>query len=326
MNGVIKTHQEELLALRKTVSLKQKTLSESESNLTTIGTYVDKLEERLTSFAITRRDMEERERQCKQIEEAANVTESERKALQVKVDEYAKEQEGLKRLLEELASERASLQKDNRKLLTEREFRIGEQESLQENCASLETEVKALANQAYEFRSKCEALEPDFEAAKESNRLLQSRVEGMSDLEKELEASRSKNAEIQEHNERIQMELQSVREEKVRLEAAANNAIARLAEHDKQVEEKRLSTPLPTQSLPPSAEPRNVPFRSLRKKLSKATGMHGLLTPSSKITRREKGAQPNKGQWPSLPRVQKVGVLPKGQQPPPPPLPSEQPN
>jgi predicted RNase H-like nuclease (RuvC/YqgF family) len=99
--------------------------------------------------------------------------------------------------------------------LLELRFEVIKYESLQESCASLETEVKALANQAYKFRSKCEALEPHFEAVKESSRVLQSRVEGINDLEKELEASRSKNAEIQEHNERIQMELQSVREEKV---------------------------------------------------------------------------------------------------------------
>ena len=60
MNALIKTHQEELNILQKTLSSKQKTISESESNLTAIGTYVDKLEDRLTSFAVTRRDMEER--------------------------------------------------------------------------------------------------------------------------------------------------------------------------------------------------------------------------------------------------------------------------
>ncbi len=163
--------------------------------------------------------------------------------------------------------------------MLELRFEVIKYELLQENCVSLETEVKALANQAYKFRSKCEALEPDFEAAKEPSTVLQSCVEGISDLEKELEASRSKNAEIQEHNERIQMELQLVREEKVQLEAAANNATAWRAEHEKQVEEKRLSTPLPAQLLPPSAEARNVPLRSLQKILSKAAGMHGLFTP-----------------------------------------------
>jgi predicted RNase H-like nuclease (RuvC/YqgF family) len=97
--------------------------------------------------------------------------------------------------------------------LLELRFEVIKYKTLQENCASLETEVKALGNKAYKFRSKCKALEPDFEAVKESSRVLQSRVQGISDLEKELEASRSKNVEIQEHNERIQMELQLVREE-----------------------------------------------------------------------------------------------------------------
>jgi hypothetical protein len=60
--GIIKTHKGEVKALQQSIFTKQKTLSESESNITAIGTYVDKLQERLTSFAIMRRDMEEREK------------------------------------------------------------------------------------------------------------------------------------------------------------------------------------------------------------------------------------------------------------------------
>ena len=88
MNGVIQTHQEEVIALQQTVSSKQQAISETESNLTAIGTYVDKLEERLTSFAVTRRDMEERERVCKEIEESAIKTEAAKKELEVQVEHH----------------------------------------------------------------------------------------------------------------------------------------------------------------------------------------------------------------------------------------------
>ena len=171
-------------------------VAESESNLTAIGTYVDKLEERLTSFAITRRDMEQREKKCKEIEEAAAVTKTEKASLEVKVEEYSKEQEELKKLLEELASERTTLQKDNRKLLTEREFRIGEQEELLEKCSSLESEVKFLTEQVDEWKTKCEVLIPSLDAAESSKLELKSKIESLLSTEKDLEDANKEKSEL----------------------------------------------------------------------------------------------------------------------------------
>jgi hypothetical protein len=328
MNGVIKMHQEELNALTKTISMKQKTISESENNLTTIGTYVDRLEERLTSFAITRRDMEEREKKCKEIEEAAVVTDTERKALQVKVEESTKEQDEIKKVLEELATERATLQKDNRKLLTEREFRLGEQESLQEKCASLETDTKSLSAEMMVWKEKCEALAPALDAAEESNLVFRSRVDNLGDVEKELEAIRAKSAELQVGYEASQRELASVKEERERLEALVNKT--KPAESRDEAE----ATEDDGQSRPPSSPSgripnRDVPFRDIRKKLSKVTGIHGLVTPSSKgvkMITTGSFSLPKRQQRPQLPHAPKFsGGMPKGGRPGPPPVPSERP-
>lgn len=253
--------------LQQALSSKQKTISESESNLTAIGTYVDKLEDRLTSFAITRRDMEERERQCKEIEEAAAVIRAEKKELEGKIESQIEEQDELKKLLEELVAERAQLQKDKRELATDSEFRIAEQEQLQAKCASLECEVKELSDALADLREKHDVLAPALEAAEQSNLQLQESADAATELENQLEVVRSYNSNLQE-------ELSLLKQQNEALEAAVMKATGRLEE----ISQRSKSTP--------TTPSRNVPLRSLRKKLSKATGIHGAITPSSSMLKK----------------------------------------
>lgn len=253
--------------LQQALSSKQKTISESESNLTAIGTYVDKLEDRLTSFAITRRDMEEREKQCKEIEEAAAVIRAEKKELEGKIESQIEEQDELKKLLEELVAERAQLQKDKRELATDSEFRIAEQEQLQAKCASLECEVKELSDALADLREKHDVLAPALEAAEQSNLQLQESADTATELENQLEVVRSYNSNLQE-------ELSLLKQQNEALEAAVTKATGRLEE----ISQRSKSTP--------TTPPRNVPLRSLRKKLSKATGIHGAITPSSSMLKK----------------------------------------
>ena len=267
MNALIKTHQEELTMLQQALSSKQKTISESESNLTAIGTYVDKLEDRLTSFAITRRDMEEREKQCKDIEEAAAVIRAEKKELEGKIESQIEEQDELKKLLEELVAERAQLQKDKRELATDSEFRIAEQEQLQTKCASLECEVKELSDALADVREKHDVLAPALEAAEQSHLQLQESADTATELENQLEVVRSYNSNLQE-------ELSLLKQQNDALEAAVTKATGRLEE----ISQRSKSTP--------TTPSRNVPLRSLRKKLSKATGIHGAITPSSSMLKK----------------------------------------
>jgi hypothetical protein len=47
IESLIDTHQDEIGSLQNAISTKSSTIQQKESNLTVIGTYVDKLEERL---------------------------------------------------------------------------------------------------------------------------------------------------------------------------------------------------------------------------------------------------------------------------------------
>jgi chromosome segregation ATPase len=390
INSIISTHQEELNSLTLKISTKQKTISERESNLTAIGTYVDKLEERLTSFAVTRRDIQVRENNCKEIEESALKTEAEMKQLLVKISDYEGEQVELKKLLQELALERTNLQKDNRKLLTEREFRIGEEEQMQARTASLEAQVQSLEDYLRESQMKIDELAPALEASKGANADLQVYVTRIDEMESELECLKSDNAQLREECEKAMTGFRNVQEElrvaldekkqaedenaklaldekkraedenaklaldeKKRAEDENARLLSRLAESttsrdtDETDSDEELSPEEESQSQQsggeePLTQPvRDIPLRALRKAIAKTTGLHGILTPSSKMGQTDKKLQPGRGPKGEISRMPNVWPLPKdvptskgqpsfshsGQPPaPPPPLPREQQN
>ncbi|KAL3931080.1 MAG: hypothetical protein SGBAC_011469 [Bacillariaceae sp.] len=322
MNAMIETHQEELNMLQQTISTKQKSISETESNLTAIGTYVDKLEDRLTSFAITRRDMEAREKRCKDIEEAAVQTDSEKKELEAKLETYSQEQEELKKLLEELVNERANLQKDNRKLATDSEFRIAEQEQLQVKCTSLECEVKNLTEALEELRSRSGVLLTDLEAVEQENSALKGEIEQTTTTNAELGDVQSQNAILVE-------ELQAQRDENQRLEGDLANVTERVQELLKLKKQESVKKEVVLSPPATVSAGRKVPLRTLRKQISKATGIHGVVTPST--TMLKQGVPERKFKVPSFASVRKSSEkkgLPKPEgmprrppnRPPPPPV------
>jgi len=265
-------------------SQKQKTITDAESNLTAIGTYVDKLEDRLTSFAMTRRDMEDREKKCKEIEKMAEESETKRKSIEGEVEELTKQEEELKKLLEELAVARTDLQKENRRLYTEQEFRIGEQEKLVSQYETLQAESVSMRQELQEYKDKCEILLPDLEAARECQLDLERQVESLSGAQKQLNTLQIENAVVVETNEELKEEISAAMEEKDRMEA-------KLIELSKEIDERMAKEEASKSRRPPPpppprpVKPNDVPLRSLRKTLSKATGLHGVLTPSSSIKR-----------------------------------------
>ncbi|CAJ1942848.1 unnamed protein product [Cylindrotheca closterium] len=293
INSLIQTHQEELNLLQQQISTKQKTISETESNMTAIGTYVDKLEDRLTSFAVTRRDMEAREKRCKEIEEAAVQTESEKKELEAKLETYSREQEELKKLLEELVNERASLQKDNRKLATDSEFRVAEQEQLQLKCTSLECEVQNLTESLEELRSRSGLLESELEATEQEKATLKEKVEQSITTNDEL-------VNVQSHNAKLREELQATKGENQRLEGDLANVTQKVQEL---LETKNHESVKKEAVAPPPETARDVPLRNLRKQISKATGIHGVITPST--TMLKQGVQRQKLKLPTFAPIRK---------------------
>ncbi|KAG7339267.1 hypothetical protein IV203_002473 [Nitzschia inconspicua] len=309
IHAIIETHQDELATLQMTISQKQKKITDAESNLTAIGTYVDKLEDRLTSFAITRRDMEEREKKCQEIERAAEETEIQRKALQTQVEEFQTQQEELKKLLEELASERTNLQKENRKLSTEKEFRTGEQEQLEAKFKALETEKKTVEEELQEWKDKCENLLPELENSRQSRSELERQMQSLSEKQQQLEALQAENKNLVDNFEKVKADLVVAEEANAKLQSHLANLTDILAARETESEEKssdeekspdgptvdtKINSPSKDEQRPPppprvrpqapsKRTERNVPLRSLRKKLAQATGMHGVITPSSKM-------------------------------------------
>lgn len=279
MNTVIQTHQEEILALQKALSTKQKAISDTESNLTAIGTYVDRLEERLTSFAVTRRDMESREKKCKDIEETAIAWERECKALKEKVDDMTKREEEVKKVLEELATERTTLQKENRKLYTEREFRTAEQEQLQAKCIAFENATKALQDELHDWKSKSGSVVVELDAARLTNRELQVKLERMADLEKELEAAKERCSSVEVAMKQAADALDEEKAETIRLAGIVRNQTVLL--QDFQAKAQAREPINSTRVSRANVEERKVPLRKIRKQISKATGIHGFITPRS---------------------------------------------
>ena len=159
IDSIIEMHSDEVALLQQTISTKQIAINETESNLTVIGTYVDKLEERLATFAIARRDIEIREDKCNKVEELAQALEIERDELKQEVAKYATEHDELKGLLDELVTERTRLNKDKQQLALERDDLFSEGKRLRECIASLENDVGGLDEALEEWRTKVAELE-----------------------------------------------------------------------------------------------------------------------------------------------------------------------
>ena len=304
-HSIIETHQEELVNLQTAMSQKQKTITDAESNLTAIGTYVDKLEERLTSFAMTRRDMEDREKKCKEIEKRAEESEIERKAIAEEADALKKQEDELKKLLEELAGERATLQKENRRLYTEQEFRIGEQEKLTSEYEALQTEAASMRKEVEELKAKSDYLVPDLEASKNRQLDLERQLEDLTGIQQQLNKLLIENADVLKNNEKLHEQIAAATLEKDQMESKikqltkeieerkeaermakelADKAEAERAAKEEEAKKRLPPPPPPSRPIQRSQRPNDVPLRSLRKTLSKATGLHGVLTPSSSST------------------------------------------
>lgn len=287
--------------LQQAIFEKQTAINETESNLTVIGTYVDKLEERLATFAITRRDIEVREQKCKEIEERAVQAELERDAMKTKADEFAAEHEDLKKLLDELVQERTALRAEKDALIAERDRLAAGDNSLREAVTSLEQDVIELDNVAQNWKSKVVQLELELGEEATKARTAQEDYEEllsqMEELKESLKASPPKE-DVSEPPE--------VPEEKQEREAPspdAQSATIWLPQAKKAPTSKQKAGPTNRST---------VPLRSLRKFFSEKTGMHGVFTPSSRQL------------LPPPPRVpQSASGMPKKVPPPPPELPTK---
>ena len=82
----------------------------TKDELMLIGTYVDQLEDRLATFAIAKKEIELREKQCEELEAEAAKHKKEAESWKSQVETLAREQGETKPLLEDLVNERAQTQ------------------------------------------------------------------------------------------------------------------------------------------------------------------------------------------------------------------------
>ena len=159
VDSLIVTHEKELSLLKVVIEKKQIAITETESNLTVIGSYVDKLEERLATFAIARRDIEVREQACNNIEKKSAEVEQRCLVLQEQTVAYEAEHYDLKKLLEELVVERSTLQKENLELQRDTESLVEERTTLRATIATLEENVTELDQLVNEWKVRATELE-----------------------------------------------------------------------------------------------------------------------------------------------------------------------
>lgn len=253
--------------LQQAILEKQTAINETESNLTVIGTYVDKLEERLATFAITRRDIDVREQKCKEIEERAIQAERERDEMIKKADEFAVEHEDLKKLLDELVQERTALRSEKDELIAERDKLLEGENSLRKAVTSLEQDVAELDGVAHEWRSKVVQLEVELGEEASNARIAQERY---AELLSETEALK------ESINEGLKEEVTEPELSDSEDESSAppeESATVWLPQAKQASPDKQKAGP---------SDRQDVPLRSLRKFFSEKTGMHGVFTPSSR--------------------------------------------
>lgn len=296
IQSLISTHQGEIGMLQQAILEKQTAINETESNLTVIGSYVDKLEERLATFAITRRDIDLREQKCKDIEERAVQADLERDAMKKKADEFAVEHEDLKKLLDELVQERTALRNEKDALIAQRDKLLHGENNLREAVTSLEQDVIELDSAAQEWKSK--AIQLELELGEEATRALnaQEDYEELSSRFESLKAS----AKAPPKEEASEPEPP----EDTKDEAASSDESGSIW-----LPQSKSASPGKQKAAPTDRQ--DVPLRSLRKFFSQKTGMHGVFTPSSRQL------------LPPQPRVPEThSGMPLRVPPPPPELPS----
>lgn len=229
IESIIQVHSEEVGLLKSTISAKQVAINETESNLTMIGSYVDKLEERLASFAIARRDIEKREEKCAKIEQQATKLGEEKILLQSKVDSLLSEEDELKKLTEELQAERTALTKERDDVVRERDGLVSEVKGLRDVLVSTEDELGRFGHLLDDWKAKTEKLETTVEQQEEQLKMFATKESGLlADLQALAEA-RERVALLETEVAQLEGTLSDERHNRTVLESALEEATAAVA-------------------------------------------------------------------------------------------------
>ena len=225
IKDLIAQHQSEIKGLQEVVRLKQETIKTTESNLTMIATYVDRLENRLADFAVKRRDIDLREKKCAEMEQtAANMTKL-RDALQKQIETYEAERAELKSLLQEMAEERNKFKAQQMKLVHESTELKQNKTKLENSLTSLQQDYHSLQAANMELQAKAKALETQVNtstASADAVRLDLNRTKAeLTNIQRLLEDVQRERSEVLQKLEEAETSSRDLREKLVKMETEA---------------------------------------------------------------------------------------------------------
>ena len=130
-------HDEEVTQLSGEIGSKQNELKYVEVRMATIANYVDQLEERLATFKVAKREVQEKEKQFKDREETEERQKAEEEKIKAKLQAEVK---NLQQRIDTLTEDATSLREDNEELLKQIILLQDEMETLTESLIEMEKE------------------------------------------------------------------------------------------------------------------------------------------------------------------------------------------
>jgi len=164
--------------MEKQLQEKQKQINETDSKMSMISVYVDQLEERLASFAVARRDITVREKECDKLVNRSVVMEEELRSVKVEVENMKVEKIEMKNLIDLLIQERMELQEERKKLSNEKEKLIFESKALRE-------ELDILNDNFLRLESSAETTQKQLD---EANTIIKSQEEALDSMEAQMQS------------------------------------------------------------------------------------------------------------------------------------------
>ncbi|GAX28507.1 hypothetical protein FisN_12Hh128 [Fistulifera solaris] len=224
IESLVLCHEEEKANLQSTIREKDDAIQWTESNLTMIGTYVRKLEERLGDFAIARREIESREQECLEMELNANKISESRKMLEDEVARLQKEHDEFRELIEELIQARSKLKLENDHMRNERDMIKRTQSQLEHNVNQLQKQISTLQDENSLLSSQYFSLEQAYNTTQGSL----AKVEGQSVANEEFQALVQKLNSLETSKENLEAKLMTIQKEKLAISQKADSAISAL--------------------------------------------------------------------------------------------------
>jgi DNA repair exonuclease SbcCD ATPase subunit len=172
-------HRNNTAKLQSIIGTKDRLLNQSKANLTMIGTYVDKLEERLADFAVARRDINERSKKIDELEDEIESLSSEKKALLEKLSATQDDREQIKELLEDLSNERSRLLSENQRLQSHQNDTQAEVQRLVASIQSANHELARMQNMTKYWESSARDLASQLHQKASEYDLLEERKHSM---------------------------------------------------------------------------------------------------------------------------------------------------